>query len=341
MGGPVTAADSIFREATAERRVVSVPLSHLSIELGHLYMDDFAAGMDLQQHFAQITPWVDAARQKCTESSRSQTGKCRRQGREPRTRVSTCFLIDDYFTRFSSPAEVIPALVSAARATGLEIDYLARESGCAQADNVDLARLVEGRLVPDPPLSTNGSRPHPTEVGWLSNGQRSPADGAAGEAMETNRVWTPPVQNSARRHSIFVDVELWDESDGRRTWSCALLAAVWQLLRLGMLRHNGEGVALPRQWEGAFPDDWDKIPAVTQLNSTAAPFSAYQTFSILSKRFLSVEFAVHTILSQVAVDREVLSQVMLRSRAEGVELPVELVDRIGYVIVGSSAAQPN
>lgn len=336
----MTSTDSVFREATAERRVASVPLSHLSIELGHLYMDDFAADMDLQQHFAQIVPWVNAARQACAESLRNRKSKHGQQNREPRTRISTCFLIDDYFTQFSSPAEIIPTLVSAARATGLEIDYLARESGCAYAEDVDLARLVEGRLVQDPPPSSNGSRPHATEVGWLSNGQRSPADNAAREAMEVQG-WTPPVQNSARRHSIFVDVELWDESNGHRTWSCPFLAAVWQLLRLGMLRHDGDSVALPQPWEGTFPDAWDKIPAVTQLNSTAAPFSAYRTLSILSARFLPVELAVRTILSQVAIDRDVLSQVTARSKGEGVELPLELVDRVGYVITGSSAAQPN
>jgi hypothetical protein len=307
-------------------------------------MDDFAADIDLQQHFAQIVPWVTAARQTCAESLRSRRSEDGRRHREPRARISTCFLVDDYFTRFSSPAEVIPTLVSAAHAAGLEIDYLARESGCAHADDVNLASLVEGRLVPDPPPSTNGSRPHVTEVGWLSNGQRSPADNTDREAMmmkETVQTWTPPAQNSARRHSIFVDVELWDESNGHRTWSCPFLAAVWQLLRLGMLRHNGEAVALPQQREGAFPDDWDNIPAVTQLNPTAAPFSAYRTLSILSTRFLSIELAVRTILSQVAVDREVLSQVKARSEKEGIELPLELVDRIGYVIVGSTAAQPN
>jgi hypothetical protein len=108
-----------------------------------------------------------------------------------------------------------------------------------------------------------------------------------------------------------------------------------------MLRHNGEAVALPQQQEGTFPDDWDKIPAVTRLNPTAAPFSAYRTLSILSTRFLPIELAVRTILSQVAIDREVLSQVTARGEKEGIELPLELVDRIGYVIVGSTAAQPN
>jgi hypothetical protein len=337
----VSPADPVFREVAAERRVASLPLSHLSIELGHLYMDDFAAGMDLQQHFARIVPWVNAARHECAESLQGGRRKPGKQNREPRARISTCFLVDDYFIPFSSPAEIIPALVSAARAAGLEIDYLARESGCAYAEEIDLASLVEGRLVPDPPLSTNGSRPHPTEIGWLANGLRSPTDDTVREAMVEVQKWEPPVQNSARRHSIFVDVELWSESNGHRTWSCPFLAAVWQLLRLGMLRYNGAGVALPQPWEGAFPEDWDKIPAVIQLNPAATPFSAYRTLSILSARFLPVELAVRTILSQVAIDREVLSQVTARSEGEGAELPLELVDRIAYVIAGSSAAQPN
>lgn len=332
----MTSADAVFREAAAERRVASVPLAHLSIELGHLYMDDFAAGPGLQQHFEQVAPWAKAARQACADSLQGRHGQ---QGRGARARISTCFLVDDYFMRFSSPAELVPELVSAARAAGLEIDYLVRESGCADADDVELARSVEGLLVADPPPHTNGSRPPVTEVGWLCNGQRSPANDAL-EAMDTVRPWTPPVQNAARRHSIFLDVQLWDESHGKRTWSCPFLATVWQLLRLGMLRHDGQAVAAARMWEGAFPDDWDKIPAVTQLNPAAAPFSAYRTLSILSTKFLPIEHAVRTILSQVAIDRDVLSQVMKRSQGEGIELPLELVDRVDYVFAGSSAGQP-
>lgn len=343
----MTSADAVFREASAERRVASVPLAHLSIELGHLYMEDFAAGpQHLRQCFQQAAPWANAARQACADGLQSQHTQQGQKGRRARARISTCFLIDDYFTPFSSPAELVPELVSAAHEAGLEIDYLARESGCADADGVTLARLVEGRLVADPPPDTNGSRPLVAEVGWLCNGQRSPASGAAqagaAQAMDAIPQWTPPAQNAARRHSIFLDVELWDvdESNGRRTWSCPFLSAVWQLLRLGMLRHDGEGVAAAQRWEGAFPNDWDELPAVTQLNPTAAPFSAYRTLSILSTRFLPIEHAVRTILSQTAVDRDVLGQVMTRSRGEGIELPLELVDRIDYVFAGTSADQP-
>jgi hypothetical protein len=337
----VTSADAVFREASAERRVASVPLAHLSIELGHLYMEDFAAGpQHLRQCFQQAAPWANAARQACTDSiQRQRTQQGGREGRRARARISTCFLVDDYFTPFSSPAELVPELMSAAHEAGLEIDYLARESGCADADGVMLARLVEDRLVADPPPDTNGSRPPAAEVGWLCNGQRSPASGAA-EAMDAIPRWTPPIQNAARRHSIFLDVELWDESNGRKTWSCPFLAAVWQLLRLGMLRHDGEGVATAQRWEGEFPNNWDELPVVTQLNPTAAPFSAYRTLSVLSTRFLAIEHAVRTILSQTSIDRDVLGQVMTRSRREGIDLPLELVDRIDYVFAGISADQP-
>ncbi|MEJ3745403.1 SCO2522 family protein [Actinomycetes bacterium KLBMP 9797] len=314
-------AGAVFREAAAERRVKRVPLAHLSIELGHLYMEDFAAGPErLRELFAQVAPWAAAAR---VAAARGLPG---------RPRISTCFLVDDYFTRFKSPAEVIPEVLAAAGECGLEIDYLARESGCAQAGDVPLARLVEDRLVPDPPPETNGSRPPVSESGWLCNGQRSPVSGAL-EAMGGFQKWAPPAQNAANRHSIFIDVELWDEGPDGRTWSCPYLAAVWQLLRLGMLRADGEPVAAPESWEGPFPDDWDRLPAVVRLTGKAAPFSAYRTLSVLASRFLPIEAAVRTILGQVWADPQVTDQTQEAARRDGVALPAELEGRIQYVFM--------
>ena len=58
-----SASVSVFRETTAEPRTQSVPLAHLSLELGHLYMEDFEAGPErLREHFARVRPWVDAVR---------------------------------------------------------------------------------------------------------------------------------------------------------------------------------------------------------------------------------------------------------------------------------------
>ena len=82
------------------------------------------------------------------------------------------------------------------------------------------------------------------------------------------------------------------------------------------------------------PSDWDRLPAVVKLNSRATAFSAYRTFSVLGSRFLPIELAVRTILSQVSVDPTVLDQVAGRARGERMELPKELVERIDYMFVG-------
>jgi hypothetical protein len=153
--------------------------------------------------------------------------------------------------------------------------------------------------------------------------------------------WQPPRQNARRRHSIFIDVELWDELDGHRTWSCPMLAAVWQLVRLGVLRDQGRAVVTPQDWtDPRFPDDWDDLPAVIRLNPRAAAFSAYTTLSVLSPRFLPVELAVRTILSQFAGDRTTLAEATDRATRDAMRLPAELVDRIRYVFATPGDTDP-
>src|SRR5437773_7477656 len=118
MGDHVMISSVVFKEAAAQRRVASVPLAHLSIELGHLYAEDFD---DLQRHLDRVAPWVEQARKVYAADLP--------KGTTPR--ISTCFLIDDYFNRFSTPPEVISRLRNAAQASGLTIAYIAREAGCA------------------------------------------------------------------------------------------------------------------------------------------------------------------------------------------------------------------
>ncbi|GII66475.1 hypothetical protein Skr01_65600 [Sphaerisporangium krabiense] len=316
----MTSVDAAFGETSAERRVSFAPLSHVSVELGHLYMEDFQAGPErLEAQFRRVAPWLEAVRSAWRGRVGSQSA-----------RISTCFLIDDYFSRFGTPAALAPMVLDVAERCGLRVDYLARESACATADGLDLARLVADRIVSDPPPGTNGSRPPVMESGWLCNGVRSPS-GAGAQAMGKERRWAPPVQNAKRGHSVFVDVELWDEKGAERVWSCPFLASVWQLLRLGALRDNGALPVRPRPRPAAWPEDWDALPAVVRLRDDAAPFTAYTTMSVLSPRFLPVELAVRTILSQVAVDPEVLRQLKERGGEEGVELADELVDRVFYV----------
>lgn len=318
----MTAADDVFTEVSAVPAVRSVALSHLSIELGHLYMEDFAAGEPrLRERFRRVLPWVRTA----TEQVAAEL-----TGRRPR--ISTCFLIDDYFTRFSSPPEVVSALVAAARAADLEIDYVARESGCAEAGGIDVATLVQQHLVEEPAEGANGGRPTSTQSGWLTNGERSPV--AATSAMSAPRQWQPPRQSAVRNHSIFMDIELWSDGPGGRLWSCPFLAAVWQLQRLGLLRHLGDPVADPvRATPADLPVDWAQMPAIVQLNPEAAALRAYRTFSALDSRFLAVEVAVRTILAQVAIDPLVAAQARDRARSEGLDLPPETVERIGYAFI--------
>ena len=319
-----------FLEVTADFKVESLPLSHASVEIGHLYMEDFIAGADaVQRAFAAAAPWVHTART-------PQAVGCGKKS----VRVSTCFLIDDYFSRFSSPAAVIPMVLAAAQRAGVEIDYLARESACASANGMSPATLTVGSLVTEPVPGTTGGRPPVTETGWLTNGQRSPG-ASPSEAMARRVPWQPPLESARRRHSIYVDVELWDERDGQRTWSCPMLAAVWQLMRLGLLRNGGRPVVTPHDWtDRCFPDKWDDLPAVIRLKPKAAAFAAYTTLSVLSPRFLPVELAVRTILSQFACDGNVFAEATDRAARDAMPLPAELVDRIRYVFAAPGDTDP-
>ena len=319
-----------FLETSADFRVESLPLSHVSVEIGHLYMEDFAGGLAaVQRTFAAAAPWVHTARM-------PQAVGCDKKS----VRVSTCFLIDDYFSRFSSPAAVIPMVLAAAEREGVEIDYLARESACASANGMSPAALTQGSLVTEPVPGTTGGRPPLTETGWLSNGQRSPS-ASPGEAMARRIPWQPPQESARRRHSIFVDVELWDERDGQRTWSCPMLAAVWQLIRLGLLRDRGRPVVTPQDWtDRCFPDSWDELPPVIGLRPKAAAFAAYTTLSVLSPRFLPVELAVRTILSQFACDSNVFAEATGRAIRDAMQPPDELVDRIRYVFAAPRDTDP-
>ena len=95
-----------------------------------------------------------------------------------------------------------------------------------------------------------------------------------------------------------------------------MLAAVWQLMRLGLLRDQGRPVVTPQDWtDQRFPDSWDDLPPVIRLKPGAAAFAAYTTLSVLSPRFLPVELAVRTILSQFACDSDILAEADRPGRA--------------------------
>lgn len=311
--------DVAFRETTAEPRTEQVALSHVSIELGHLRAEDFARGEQyLVDHFRRVKPWLTGVE----AMYESQLGQA--------PRISTCFLIDDYFAPFSDPEKVFGQLQRAAELTEVPLDYIARESGCDVADGVRVADLVLDQLVSEPPPNSTGLRPPTQETGWLSNGERSPGSGT-GQAM-TYQPWRAPKENAPNRHSIFLDVELWNrERDGRK-WACAFLAAVWQLARLGLIRYRGE-VAMQTFRVEDLPEVWSDLPAVVKLNDRAKPFSAYRTFSILNSRYLPVEHATRAILGQVPIHPTVLAKLLDRAAAEGITLSKETVERTEYTFI--------
>jgi hypothetical protein len=281
-------------------------------------MEDFGRGKKyLQDHFRHVKPWADLARQELAANA---------PGQNPR--VSFCFMIDEYFTEDPglSPHDAVERLCDAAMDADLPLDYIGRESGCARAGTIPLAELVQERLVPDPIPGANGFRPEVKQTGWLCNGQRSPE--AASEALREVQ-WEPPVEAGARNHSIFLDVEL----RGRGKWSCSFLAAIWQLLRLGLLRDNGKPVVTPQTWSRELPNRWDQLPPVVQVNPDATFFAAYRTMSILDSDFLPIESAVRMILDRVDLNAEVHSQVRARAEADCGWLPDEVIKRVAYVFV--------
>jgi hypothetical protein len=318
-------AEAYFSEVSARPRVEQIPLAHLSIELGHLYLEDFAAGSEqLRRHFREMAPWLAAAK--------AQLADRLGPGRTPR--VSTCFLIDDYFTELRSrPDEVVTDLLEAATEHGITIDYLARESCCAVAGDVPVAELVLDRIVADPPPGTGGLRPSPQEDGWLYNSDRLPGESLV-PAMTAMPRWQPPTENARNRHSIVVAVEIFSWEKDKRVWSCPYLAAVWQLLRLGMLRHDGRPVAVPEPRGERLPREWQRMPAVLQLNPNAPPFSAYRTVSVLAPRFVRIEAAAQVVLGQVAADEQVQRQIAERAAGERFDLSADLLGRIEHVMAG-------
>jgi hypothetical protein len=303
-------------------------------------VEDFEGGTErLRQHFTRIRPCADAVRAAVAGTGTGAgladepgaLGGPGAPGSEP-PRISTRLLVDGYFGRLSAPAELVPRLLAETERAGLTIDYLAHESGCVVADGSLLAEGLLRRLVDAPPPfiagTGQGVPPPAREIGRLSNGQY-PTAFEVRQAMSPLLRQHPRTETGAYWHSVFMDVELWDDGlrgvaprsaelphgDGdTRVWSFFFLAAVWQLTRLGLLRDHGRAVVHPRPPgpEGT-PQHWGGLPPVLQLSSTAAPFAAYRTCSVLPVGLMRVEHAVRVILCQVEVAPEARWQVAERS----------------------------
>ncbi|MEV6275255.1 SCO2522 family protein [Nocardia sp. NPDC051832] len=323
-----------YREASEEAPIASLPMAHLSIEIGHFSLEEVRDDTErVRAEFRGVVPLVRAF----TERARVEFG--------PEARVSTCYLLDDYFQSGFEPDKVIGRLLEAAADAGLTIDYLARESSCHEApvfaggvpvgDPIPVAEMVASRLVaqPEDEETANGRRPPTTESGWLCNGRRE-RTGKSRAAMHPEP-YRPPQEYGRREHSIFLDVELWHDRGPARRWSCPFLAAVWQLLRLGMLRYHGAPVVepQPRSADQEWPERWKDLPPVIRLNPSAEPFTAYRTLSMLPKRYLPIEHAVRVILDHLALDDDVAAHVAEHGYAEQVIVAAKVVERVGHLLL--------
>lgn len=321
----------VFHERTQSTDVQNLPLSHLSVEVGHFYMEDLEKRPDasILAQFNQVKPWLRAA---------GETVIC---GSE-KPRVSTCFLIDDYFQTWHDANRILTKLLRLAEEAGVPIDYIARESACARSfDGFPTAELVARRILEEPaPEAATGGRPPTSATGWLANG-RPARDGAVLAAMQTH-TWDAALEYGKRNHSIFLDVELWrdradpgagDEEilDGR-LYSCPFLASVWQLVRLGLLRRDGEPALKVTDWnrEDGWPDEWNQLPDIIKVNKQAKPFYAYRSLSIMPQTFLPVEHSVRTIIEHVLIDEPVVDSLNIRAQEKEIPLPAKIADRISH-----------
>jgi hypothetical protein len=342
MGPGVSTPDAaIYTEATERLELRNVELSHLSVEVGHFYMEDLINGEDkIRAQLLRVKPCLDLAAQL--------TAMDLADGVKPR--ISTCFLIDDYFRNDTKPAAIVPKLHRIATDCGITIDYLAREAGCADADGLKLAELTAARLVPEPPSGTDGARPPLEQTGWLSNGERS-AGSDSDQAMQF-QPWRPAEEFGKRAHSIFLDVELWSKETDRATgqmrtkWSCPFLASIWQLLRLGMLRNHGAPIAVPepRTVDEYWPEHWHELPTVMKLNAAAPPFAAHKIVTIMPHSYLAIEHAVDVILRHLDLDDAVTDQIMARAAGQyrdGVVLSRLVSKRISHMLIEDHSSGPH
>jgi hypothetical protein len=284
----------------------------VSIEVLHVYP-------------AQSTPEI-LARQAEREARwvETITGALDRRGRS----WSICMLIDDTNPRWD-PQEVEGRLHAAWAGTGLPLDHSVRETECVRS----IDRMVErftgevelalagalGTAVRLPPIDVVAERRR-----WLGNGEPARPSttrlGAAELDEEPGEADILPTRfigwRGSRTHSIHLDVELWSTvGQGPPLWSCPMLAAWWQLLRLGAPHVDDEPLASPLA--GGRP----------------LALHARSSLTVLAPRLLEVEDAVRTILERVVLPEDWLVEDPTR---QGQPTAASHLDRIGYVFTNSS-----
>jgi hypothetical protein len=190
--------------------------------------------------------------------------------------ASTVYLIDDYSCNFK-PQRIIRQIIDAAKQSKLRVDYLAREGAC-----IPLAGIVLDQLATTEVFAKDESVAH-----WFDSTL---------EAVGVGDTWEGRLQFGGEMYYKYAKNE----------WACAHLAAVWQLLRLGVLHHPDFDKPFLLKNKDELPawKKWDEVPGLIQLNPGAAPFQAHETLSILPKSYIDVENLVKKIITNLPVPDE-------------------------------------
>lgn len=295
--------------------------SHVSLELGHFYLRDLTPER-VQSLARQEAEWTAPMLAGLRERSRT---------------VCCVAMVDDYFVAEGQEEEVRDKealVVDGYRDVGLPLDYIVRESECAATGQSFVDRYFMRALVGDrgEPVGTAERIPrldHP----WLHSedpGEGSPTRpvrSAFGGGVEA--VAEPPSTDGRPTgpHSIHVEVELWSGEGNRRKWSCPLLAAWWQLIRLG--------VAYSPDADGRDQPVDESVGRA--LHEDAPPLPAHRTLSVLSAPFLVVEAAVRTILEKVVIADPSWAR-HLQTSADDADVQAHC-ERIGYLFPPTALAR--
>ena len=269
----------------------------ISLEVAHIYMSEYSPAL-LEGLALELTEWTLPLYSRLHESST----------------VEVVILIDDYFAPKDMDIEAAgEAIEEVVASSGIPVDRRVLESEC-----VPLAEILAREVIREPREgdgTENRAARSPDDQRWIRDTD-SGSHESVGAIVEPVSPWAPKRQKSgrdgatdnvqaknSRSHLIDLAVEMFKEGDGRggEVWSCALLAAAWQMHRLG-------------------------CPTPGLGDSLLSP--ANRTMSVISPRFMIVETAVNRILRNLRLDDP-----LFRSLQFGSSMPTndELVGRIGYL----------
>ena len=293
--------------------------SDLSVEIGHFYISQLQKRIDTDN--GSMNSVRDFIAQRMTVGLDA-VAPIVKKYEDHKKNVTMVALIDDYFWNSRtelSRDDVAEVLIDYGRRASIPLDFVVFESALA-----DTVPTMINRIVPFAVLDAGSSEIDSKDrARWLSNGQPG-RHHLPDEQEQEHRLGMQPLVANYRRtfierprpHSLHIDIEMYlDESDGNRKWACPVLAAWWQLIRLGMLRdHAGESC----------------VPKDTIDVGSRRSFFAKRTLTALTPDFLEIEAAVRTILSQVSIPPIWLKE--LRGKGEAPK-PDEHLTRMSYIFV--------